>query len=436
MKDKMDRTLELIDLYFIGLGGQAPILSILTFATAVMLYSFAFAPIAILIGTLIVLFNGYVVYLLSSRFSEPGGYYTYAFSSLTERLGFETGWMYVFYAVLYGSSYLVGGSFLISYIFKIPILIPLLLIFALATVFLLLGIKPSAKYAIFAASIELVFLFAIGILGIGKAGFRIYNPLSSTPSLKDLALAILFAIGIPTGFGTVTPLSGEAKKPKHVGMAVIGVIVVGGALAAFAVYGLFDSMMFLHQTSLLETKFPALYLISGMLGKFGVPILLLVVFNDTLLGVLAFMTATSRTIFAMSLKGHLHASLSKLRKGNPINASIVSALAYLFIGSLAFMPISAFYLFMDFAIISGLSGLFIHLAADTSLLRLRFGERAMYVSIMAALFSFVQLVFGIISANSFLVYLFFIWIIVGFFYLEALDFLSRRKEERKRKGQG
>ena len=431
MADKLSRQLELADLYFMGLGGQAPLLSILTFATAVLIYALSFAPIAIAIGTLIVLLNGYVVYKLSARFSEPGGYYVYAFSSLSKRLGFETGWLYLFYSVLYGSAYLVGGAFLIAYMVHIPVAFSLLLVLAAASLFVIFGIKPSAKYAVFAASLEVLFLVLIAVFGIKAAGFKMYNPVAAVPGLGSVALAILFAIGIPTGYGTLTPLSGEAKKPRHIGVAVIGVILIGGALAAFAVYGLSDALLSLHETNLLSTEFPALYVIKQMLGPYAILLLLLAVFNDSVLGVLAFMTASSRTIFAMASKGHLHNSLAELRSGKPMNAAALSILAYACLGLVALSPAGAFNTFMSFAIVSALGGLFVHLAADTSLIRLSFGRRPMYISMAAALASLAQLALGIMFASPVLVYAFFVWIIIGFFYLEVIDFVSRRRRRRK-----
>ncbi|MGC8628851.1 MAG: APC family permease [Candidatus Micrarchaeia archaeon] len=421
------KELEFIDLYFMGLGGQAPLLSILTFATAIMIYSLTFAPIAIIIGTIIVLFNGFVVYKLSAMFSEPGGYYAYAFSSLSDRLGFETGWVYLFYSFLYGSAYAVGGSFLLSYIVNIPFYLTFLLVSLLAFSFLVLGIKPSVKYAIFAASLEVLFLISIGVLGITAANFRLFNMFSSMPSLKAFSLSVLFAIGIPTGYGTIVPLSGESKKPKHIGKAVLGVIIVGGLLASFAVYGLTDVLVSLHETSLLDTNFPALFVLEDMLGRWAPAILFVVVINDTVLGVLAFMIASSRTIFAMSNKGHLFAKFSDLKKGKPIYAAIFSGIVYLLLSGSAGFLFGGFRAFEAFAIVSGLAGLFVHGAADASLIRMRFSNKNIVaVSAVAGSLSLIQLIIGVASASPLLVYSFFIWIILGFFYLEILDFARNR----------
>ncbi|TRM72990.1 amino acid permease, partial [Sulfolobus sp. A20-N-F8] len=114
-----ERHLSFLDIVFLSMGGQSPFLSILTYGLAAFLYAGLFGPIAIILGTLLVLINGLVVYELSKRFTKEGGYYTYAFYSLTKRLGFETGWLYVFYSLTYGVAYILGATYVIYHVLGI-----------------------------------------------------------------------------------------------------------------------------------------------------------------------------------------------------------------------------------------------------------------------------------------------------------------------------
>jgi amino acid transporter len=64
------REIGLLDLVFLSFGGQSPFLSILSYGVLVLTSVGAIAPVAILLGTLMVLVNGLVVYKLSTRFTQ------------------------------------------------------------------------------------------------------------------------------------------------------------------------------------------------------------------------------------------------------------------------------------------------------------------------------------------------------------------------------
>jgi hypothetical protein len=230
-----------LDLVFLSFGGQAALLSLLTYATGVISYARGFAPVVVVIGTLLVLFNAAVVYGLSKRYGEAGGYYIYAFYSLTRRLGLETGWLYILYSTVYGSAYVLGAAYVLFYVLHVSPLAAAALIFVPAAIFLVLGIRPSAMYAEIASIVELVVLVYITLINLAIAGFHFYNPFSRSESLiplSMLAAGILFAIGIPTGYGSITPLGGEALKKEDIGKAALIVVVAGGLLGALVVYSI------------------------------------------------------------------------------------------------------------------------------------------------------------------------------------------------------
>ena len=77
------RKLSAFEAFSLSFGGQAPFTSIITFGTVGLQLGGSFLVLATLIGTILVLLNGLVIYRLSLRYSEQGGYFTYAFYSLT-----------------------------------------------------------------------------------------------------------------------------------------------------------------------------------------------------------------------------------------------------------------------------------------------------------------------------------------------------------------
>ncbi len=116
---ELKREIGFKDLVFLSLGGQSPFLSIILYGAEAVTLAGLFGPIAIILGTILVLANGMAVYELSKRFTKAGGYYTYAFYSLTRRLGFETGWVYLLYSVGYGAAYILGAGYVFSTILGI-----------------------------------------------------------------------------------------------------------------------------------------------------------------------------------------------------------------------------------------------------------------------------------------------------------------------------
>lgn len=433
-KERLTRHIGFIDIFFMSFGGQAPFLSMLTYATAVLLLSLLFSPIVIIIGTLVVLINGLGVYYLSRKHDEAGGYFNYAYKSLSHRFGFETGWLYLFYSILYAGGYITGSIFVITYVLQryvvIPPLVAFFIIFIPASAFLLLGIKPSSKYAIFSASLELLVLMAIIIAGIYGAHFLLYNPLSNMPSLPMLFAGILFAIGIPTGYGAITPISGEVKDAKkNVGKAAIIVILIGGLLEAMVLYSLIDYGLATHSfSSLITSSIPVIYIMDKIAGPFSLPLLLFAAINDGILGSLAFLTAFSRTLYAMSDRGLISSVIGRLnfRTGTPIVAGIITLFVTVVILVPPLIYFNSFFIFLLLGSVAGLGNLIVHLTANFSLLRVnlvkgmsKIGELS--VGMMGIAVSGYVFIYSLLTSTKYTVELVLGFIILGFVILEILD---------------
>ena len=132
------RVIGILDLIFISLGGQSPFLSVLTYGVEAYLLAGTGASLAIILGTILVLVNGMSVYILSRKFTKTGGYYTYAYYSLTKRLGFETGWLYLLYSSMYGSAYVLGASYILSTIIPVTAIAVEAIILTISSIFSIL----------------------------------------------------------------------------------------------------------------------------------------------------------------------------------------------------------------------------------------------------------------------------------------------------------
>lgn len=425
--------LSLRDLFFISFGGQAPFISLLTFGTVIISLVGVEGVIAMAIATLVVLSNGLVVYFLSKRFKRGGGYYVYAFYSLTFRLGLNTGWNYILYSLSYGGTLLTGGAYVLYIILnnyfsrEVPPLLLnqwflTLLVSLLASSLVIAGVKVSARYAMVISLIEMVALIFLSLFFFYNSKWNFYNPIPSSfsPSLSE---AVVFALGIPTGYGSITPL-GEEARSTEIGKAAIYVLLLGGALASLFFYSL---------GSLNFTGNLPYYLLS----RFGIVGLLIPSFislNDGVLGGMTYVLANSRTIKAMAEDKVLPYFLSKIKLGKPLFSELFISSIFILSLTLITYYVGLFNAFTFLGALAGLNNLFIHISASMSLVRVaskrsRKHLHEIIIGLFATAFSLFVFFYSLPTFNKYDVYFFMGWIILGFLYAEVLEILKTSQNE-------
>jgi amino acid transporter len=428
------RELGLLDIVFLSFGGQSPFLSVLSYGTYAFLLAKGFAPIAILIGTLIVLVNGLNVYKLSSKIAQPGGYTAYAYFSLTKRLGFQTGWIYMLYAVVYGAAYVVATTLVVKEVFDFNPLIFLTLVFGVSSVLLLLGVRPTTKYALFASTFEALAMAVLAVMFLAATGWHFYNPFQTEIPTSDLATAIIFGAGIPTGYGSIAPVSGEAKNPKRtIPLAIIIVILLGGGLAAFDTYGIADYLYYKQVN--LSSDYAVINLVGHEYGILTMAFALFAAINDGILATMSYMIASSRTLYGLSYYGFVHQAFKAFKpKVGPVNALVATLAAYAIILYSTVHALGLLDAFVVLGYISMLSGLVAHIITDLALLKIslkRLRKRLFELSI--ALTGTILTVYIILTSASsvpaYYINVFLLWVLAGFIYVEALDMARQAKEE-------
>lgn len=441
---ELTRHLTFKDVFFLSFGGMSPLLSILTYAAFAITLAGYDAPIVMIIGMFLVLVNGLSVTQLSKRFSSSGGYYTYAFLALSARIGFDTGWMYIFYSILYALAYLTGAIFIIVTVLGISEYYAFLLIMVPSITFLVIGIKLSAKYALYAVAIEISLMALIVILSfvMTRGAAYIPNPAVYHISGGDFALGILFAMGIPTGYGSIAPVSGEISNPKKVvGKSVISVILIGGTLATLMIYAFANLILQNHILIPSSDKLPVIGIILNNFGKYGIYLyyaVAIATINDAILALLSFGSAASRTFFRMGFDRSFPPIFAKKVKDNPIVATGAVSAIMVVLPLLIMHYISVETAFIFLGTIAALGGLFIHVSANFSLIRigLRRGRRIIsrtkkgiytylvdfkevILALVGAIISSIVLVYSAYSTVSWYTSLFLIWIVVGFILSEV-----------------
>ena len=448
---ELPRHLSFRDVFFLSFGGMSPLLSLLTYGAVALSYGGLLSPLIMIIGTLLVLINGLVVMQLSRRFRTSGGYYTYAFQVLSERVGFSTGWVYLFYSLLFGLAYVIGAVYVVSAIFGFSVYLTLFVIVLPASFFLIVGIKPSAKYAIYTGIIEIGIILFIIVLSFYLTGGSAYIPNPSATHITGgaFALGILFAMGIPTGYGAIAPISGEVKNAeKVVGRSAISVILTGGLLATFFIYAI-SNLLLQKNISIPfgSSGLPVLSILSrhfSVYSRYIIYAVSIAAINDGMLAILSFCSAASRTIFRMGFDRTFPTFFARKLKEQPISANLTVSAVIIVIPSimLAFLP--AYATFIILGTIASLGGLFIHIMAGASLMRIgiRRGRRLILrgskgllqfmvdykeaiLAGAAALITSVELVYSAYSTLIIYSTFFLVWIVAGYIIMDIRDIVMR-----------
>ncbi len=446
----LKRNLGLRQVFFLSFGGMSPLLSLLTYGAVALVYGGPLAPLIMVIGTLLVLINGVVVMQLSKRFRTTGGYYTYAFQALTERVGLSTGWMYLFYSSLYGMAYLVGAVFIVNSIFGISSYLIYFAIIIPSIAFLILGVRPSAKYAVYTGILEILLIIVIFAISIALTGGRAYlpDPVTTHISSGYLALGILFAMSIPTGYGSIAPLSGEIKDPERtVGRAAVSVILVGGSLATLFLYGIYNLLLHLGISISGTVGLPILGILESNFSVYSYYLIIVVaiaVINDGILALLSFGSAASRTIFRMGVDRSFPAFFAKKFRDQPIAGNVTISIVLLIVPLIMITRLPNETTFIILGTIASLGGLFIHITAGFSLIRigLRRGKRLLLrgakgigawirdykeviLAVSASLITSIELIYAAYSTVLIYSTFFLIWIVLGYVIVDIKDVVTK-----------
>src|SRR5256712_12752437 len=107
--DLRPETLGLVSVTMQAITHIAPAIAALFFTQFLVTLSGVTAPLAYLLGVLIVLMLGNTLIQFSRQLPSAGGYYTYVSRALGSRAGFLTAWMFILYSPMAGG--VVSGFF-------------------------------------------------------------------------------------------------------------------------------------------------------------------------------------------------------------------------------------------------------------------------------------------------------------------------------------
>jgi amino acid transporter len=326
------------------------------------------APIAYLIGFLLVLMLGNSLVQLSKHMPSAGGYYTYVSRAIHPRIGFLTSWMYVLYSPLCGGpiygffGFITANALKAYYGIDVPWLWWVCIVVGAPFVAFLQfqGIKISTRAMLILGGFEIgiVFLLALfGFLSPGPGGISlaVFNPAnmlkddSGALMISGFTLAIVFSVQGLTGWEAAAPLAEETQNPRrNVPISVIASIVLIGFFLVFVFWGIITHFgVDAIDTLIGSEQLPALKMAQDVWGA-GWLLLLFAFLNSVIAVCLATANVGTRMWYAMARSGSFPKALAKVdpKRKTPTNAillqMVLSLVAALGVGFLLGADVSFF----------------------------------------------------------------------------------------------
>jgi len=228
----------------------APAIAALFFTQFIVSLAGVTAPLAYVVGVVVVLMLGNTLVQFSKHLPSAGGYYTYVSRALSPRAGFITSWMYVLYSPLSGGAiygffgFILAGQLQEHYGINVPWLWWVCIaVGAPAVAFLQYrGIKISARTIVVLGAAEMAIVLALAITGFANPGpggvsLGVFN-FGNKLALSGFALAVVLSVQGLTGWEAAAPLAEETRDPRrNVPRSVMISIILLGCFLVFTFWG-------------------------------------------------------------------------------------------------------------------------------------------------------------------------------------------------------
>lgn len=320
------------------------------------------APLAYLIGFILVLMLGSTLAQLAKHMPSAGGYYTYVSRALHPRAGFLVSWQYILYSPLVGGplagffGFIVAGELKTNWGIDVPWLWWVsVLVFAPLTAYLQWeGIKISTRFMVITGGLEMLIVMALAITGFidPPAGHGIsldvFNP-ARIPAAEGFALAVVFTVQGLTGWEASAPLAEETKNPRrNVPLSVMLSIVLIGSFLVIVFWGVITGFGNDAAAVTGATPVPALALAHRVWGA-GWIIILIAFLNSVAAVCIACANVGTRMWYGMARSGSFPKALAATHPVHktPTNAILLqmalNVVAGIYVG-FVFKPDIGFYL--------------------------------------------------------------------------------------------
>jgi amino acid transporter len=361
----------------------APAIAAFFFTSTIVGFAGAHAPLAYLLGFLVVLALGMCLVQLAKRFPSAGGYYTYVSRTIGPRLGFLTGWVYALYSPIVAGPALAYLGFIFQGEFQSYYHVTwfhwwMLVVAGLPLIALVgyLGISLSVRTIVIVGALEFLIVLFLGLWGLadpGAGGFTFrsftygFNP-GAIATSSGFALAIVFTVQGLTGWEAAVPLAEETENPRrNVPRATMASIAIIGLMLVVVIWGQVIGWGVANLSKLITSpELPALVIAHRVWGSLWF-LALLAMFTSVIGASLACQNVATRMWYGMGRSGVLPAIYGRVNpvRKTPtfaITTQLVLSAALGLLGAWWLGPQQMFILMLGFVLV--IAVIFIYVAAN------------------------------------------------------------------------
>jgi amino acid transporter len=372
----------------------APAIAAFFFTATIVSFAGGHAPLAYLLGFLVVLALGMCLVQLAKRFPSAGGYFTYVSRTVGPRAGFLTGWMFVLYSPIVPGPILAFFAFILEgelqsnygwtwfhwWMFAAPAIV-------VVTALAYLGIKLSVRTIVVVGALEFLIVLALGLSGLLNAGpggftFRAFdygfNP-GNIATASGFAIAVVLTVQGLTGWEAAIPLAEETENPRrNIPRATMASIVIIGLMLILVLWGQIIGWGTDNLTKLPSSaELPALVIAHRVWGDLWF-LALLAMFTSVIGASLACQNVATRMWYRMGQSGVLPkvvGTVHPVRKTPTVAIHVQFALSVLLGLVLAgvFGPDKIFVLTVGFVLVLGV--IFVYVMANVGVVLYYWRER-------------------------------------------------------------
>ena len=251
-------TLGLVGVTMQAITHIAPAIAALFFTQFIVSLAGITAPLAYVVGVVVVLMLGNTLVQFAKHLPSAGGYYTYVSRAMSPRAGFITSWMYVLYSPLSGGAiygffgFILAGQLKAHYDINVPWLWWVCIAVGAPTVAFLQyrGIKISARTVLVLGAAEMAIVLSLALTGFANPGpggvsLGVFN-FGNKLALSGFALAVVLSVQGLTGWEAAAPLAEETRDPRRnvprsvmISIILLGIFLVvtfWGVITGFGVH--------------------------------------------------------------------------------------------------------------------------------------------------------------------------------------------------------
>ncbi len=372
----------------------APAIAAFFFTQTIVGFAGAHAPLAYLIGFILVLGLGWCLVQMAKNFPSAGGYFTYAAHTLGRSMGFLTGWMFTFYSPIVAGPVLAYLGFIIQgevqahyhwgwfHWWELVVIgLPLIALAGYR------GIAFSVRSIVIVGGIEFLIVLALGISGLvspGPGGFTFqsftfgFNP-GAIATTSGFTLAIVFTVQGLTGWEAAAPLGEETSNPRrNIPWAIMISILIMGSMLVLVIWGQIIGWGYLDLKTLVSSpELPALVIARRVWGGLWF-LALIAMFTSGVAVALACQNVATRMWYGMGRSGVLPKPFAKLHPVHKtptvaVYAQLTLSLVLGLVLPLLLSPLEMFILSVGFVLV--IAVIFVYVVANIGVMVYYWRER-------------------------------------------------------------